>query len=274
MSDLPTLAPITDPLNPTPTAVPAEDAYALTYTGENIYGTVRTVQVSPNGTPSQILASLDRTITYQANRNGITLNIPEEPNAQDIIPILRPVWKDPDNLAILPAREHFTQTLQRLGKRDEAGNTTWRLALIPTHYSTASNQPGYVRYVVRATLCVCIQTPEEPIWHWLTTHMGRRFATGKTADLSPHLSFIDFAAEVPAALFDDPQQLEEFRHHLMNQAPTITEQATAELERRYGLPTGSIIPKADPEDIFTAECFRFWAGRRIRRIVRNANAAA
>lgn len=39
MSDLPTLAPITDPLNPTPTAVPAEDAYALTYTGE-INGTV------------------------------------------------------------------------------------------------------------------------------------------------------------------------------------------------------------------------------------------
>ena len=67
MSDLPTLTPITDPQNPHPTAVPAENAYALTYTGENIHGTVRTVQVSPNGTPSQILASLDRTITHQAN---------------------------------------------------------------------------------------------------------------------------------------------------------------------------------------------------------------
>ena len=99
MSDLPTLTPITDPQNPHPTAVPAENAYALTYTGENIHGTVRTVQVSPNGTPSQILASLDRTITHQANSRGVTLNIPEEPTAQDIIPILRPVWKDPDNLA-------------------------------------------------------------------------------------------------------------------------------------------------------------------------------
>lgn len=274
MSDLPTLTPITDPHNPNPTAVPAENAYALTYTGE-INGTVRTVQVGPNGTPSQILAALHRTITHQANSRGITLNIPEEPTAQDIIPILRPVWKDPDNLAILPAREHFTQTLQRLGKADEAGNTTWRLALIPTHYSTASNQPGHVRYIVRAALCVCVQTPqEEPIWHWLTIHMGRRFATGKTADLSPHLSFIDFVAEVPAALFDNPQRLEEFRHHLMNQAPTITEQATAELERRYGLPTGSIIPKANPEDIFTAESFPFWLRGRIRHIARNANAAA
>lgn len=275
MSDLPTLTPITDPKNPNPTAVPAENAYALTYTGENIYGTVRTVQVSPNGTPSQILASLDRIITHQASRRGITLTIPEEPTAQDIIPILRPVWKDPDNLAIVPARERFTQAIQRLGKREEAGNTTWRLALIPTHYSTASSQPGYVRYVVRAALCVCVQTPEEePIWHWLTTHMGRRFATGKPADLSPHLSFIDFAAEVPAALFEDPQRLEEFRQHLMNQAPTITEQATAELERRYGLPTGSIIPKADPEEVFTDNPFPFWARRRIRRIVSNANAAA
>lgn len=125
MSDLPTLTPITDPHNPNPTAVPAENAYALTYTGE-INGTVRTVQVGPNGTPSQILAALHRTITHQANSRGITLNIPEEPTAQDIIPILRPVWKDPDNLAIVPAREHFTQTLQRLGKADEAGNTTCR----------------------------------------------------------------------------------------------------------------------------------------------------
>lgn len=274
MSDLPPLAPITDPLNPTPTAVPAEDAYALTYTGE-INGTVRTVQVGPNGTPSQILASLDRTITHQANRRGITLNIPESPTAQDIIPILRPVWKDPDRLAIVPAREYFTQTLQRLGNKDEAGNTTWRLALIPTHYSTASNQPGYVRYVVRAALCVCVQTPqEEPIWHWLTIHMGRRFATGKTADLSPHLSRIDFAAEVPAALFDDPQRLEEFRHHLMNQAPTITEQATAELERRYGLPTGSIIPKATPEEVFADNPFPFWARCRIRHIASTTSAAA
>lgn len=129
MSDLPTLTPITDPQNPTPTAVPAENAYALTYTGKNIHGTVRTVQASPNGTPSQILASFDRIITHHANRRGITLNLPEEPTAQDIIPILRPVWKDPDNLAIVPARERFTQAIQRLGHTDEAGNTTWRLAL-------------------------------------------------------------------------------------------------------------------------------------------------
>lgn len=272
MSDLPPLAPITDPLNPTPTAVPAEDTYALTYTGE-INGTVRTVQVGPNGTPSQILAALHRTITHQANRNGITVNIPESPTAQDIIPILRPVWKDPDNLAIVPAREYFTQTLQRLGHTDKAGNTTWRLALIPTHYSTASNQPGYVRYVVRAALCVCVQPPQkEPTWHWLTTHVGRRFATGKTADLSPHLSFIDFAAEVPAALFNNPQRLEEFRHHLMSQTPTITAQATAELERRYGLPTGSIIPKATPEDVFSDNAFPFWARHRIRHIANNAAA--
>lgn len=102
--------------------------------------------------------------------------------------------------------------------------------------------------------------------------MGRRFSPGKPADLSPHLSFIDFAAEVPADLFDDPQRLEEFRQHLMSQAPAITEQATAELERRYGLPTGSIIPKADPEDIFTAESFPFWLRGRIRHIARNAAA--
>lgn len=271
MSDLPTLTPITDPHNPNPTAVPAENAYALTYTGE-INGTVRTVQVGPNGTPSQILESLDRIITHQANSRGITLNIPEEPTAQDIIPILRPVWKDPDNLAIVPARERFTQAIQRLGHTDESGNTTWRLALIPTHYTTASSQPGYVRYVVRATLCVCVQTQEEPIWHWLTTHMGRRFSPGKPADLSPHLSFIDFAAEVPAALFENPQRLEEFRQHLMSQTPTITAQATAELERRYGLPTGSIIPKATPEEVFSDNAFPFWARRRIRRIANNAAA--
>lgn len=77
---------------------------------------------------------------------------------------------------------------------------------------------------------------------------------------------------MPAALFDDPQRLEEFRQHLMSQAPTITERATAELERRYGLPTGSIIPKADPEEVFTDNPFPFWARRRIRRIANNAAA--
>ena len=39
MSDLPTRTPITDPQNPTPTAVPAENAYALTYPGKHIHGT-------------------------------------------------------------------------------------------------------------------------------------------------------------------------------------------------------------------------------------------
>ena len=97
---------------------------------------------------------------------------------------------------------------------------------------------------------------------------------GKTADLSPHLSYIDFAAEVPAALFDNPQRLEEFRQHLMSQTPTITEQATAELERRYGLPTGSIIPKATPEDVFADNPFPFWARCRIRHIASTTSAAA
>ena len=102
--------------------------------------------------------------------------------------------------------------------------------------------------------------------------MGRRFSPGKPADLSPHLSFIDFAAEVPPTSSMTRSDLRNSATHLMSQAPAITEQATAELERRYGLPTGSIIPRLTLKTSSPLNPFPFWLRGRIRHIARNAAA--
>ncbi|OFQ33376.1 hypothetical protein HMPREF2942_00380 [Rothia sp. HMSC071C12] len=272
MNTFPELTPITDPQNPTPTAVSAEDHYALTRTQtDTTTNHVKTIQLSHYGTPTQILADMHTAMRRRAHLHKTPITFPAKPTAEDTLRILRATLEDGDTLNLTCAREYFYTVLRSLGEKDQDNNTTWGLALIPSYYSTVSSRPGYVRYIVRAELSTRLHFPDaEPKWFWFTLHLGRRFYPGKRADLSPHLSYVDFGVEIPGSISEDDQRLEQFRQHLLAQAPKMAKQAATELGRRYGVPAASLRVTSDYDETFSAQSFHLWGAGRIRRLAQLA----
>lgn len=187
---------------------------------------------------------------YQVGERIIVHPVPLDVNRKNVLNFARYLYGGAfSKLELILAQQYLSRLMRLFGKHEEDGRITYRYVLTP---QVVPFSDGTFRVSIEATLWVWGKQGEEgESWYRF-----KDFCTMSHTSDAPHIvrfDSVECAAVFPSESFPKSESRQELLKALFNNPKSQARQLAAELERRYGLPEGSVLPaKRQGGDWFSA----------------------